>query len=213
VVIAVIGILAALLLPVLSGAKAKAKRLACMNNLKQINLGVVMYTGDNSDNLPRTRTNVFHYKDLLKNYVGPADAGDPLFICPAEQYDSVVGLPSKEPHFNFSDYSYNSRSGHKASGIRHPAVTILVAELPAFVGFSWHRPQSGAILITNSTLFTNVQGLGFTLPGANNAYNNAMNVVSFADGHISYIKIYNDELGISVLYEPPPGYDYQWSGD
>lgn len=48
-VIAIIAILVALLLPVLSSAKAKAKRTECLNNLKQINYGVHMYAGDNGD--------------------------------------------------------------------------------------------------------------------------------------------------------------------
>ena len=52
VVIGIIGILAALLLPVLSSAKAKAQRPACMNNLRQINLGVRMYADDSSDAFP-----------------------------------------------------------------------------------------------------------------------------------------------------------------
>ncbi len=51
VVIAIIAILAAMLLPVLSKAKAKAQGIQCMSDLKQLQTGAIMYSGDNNDRL------------------------------------------------------------------------------------------------------------------------------------------------------------------
>jgi prepilin-type N-terminal cleavage/methylation domain-containing protein len=49
VVIAVIAVLASLLLPALSRAKSKAQAVACLNNLKQLQVGWIMYADDNND--------------------------------------------------------------------------------------------------------------------------------------------------------------------
>jgi prepilin-type N-terminal cleavage/methylation domain-containing protein/prepilin-type processing-associated H-X9-DG protein len=52
VVIAIIATLAAILLPTLGRAKLKTQGIYCMNNLRQLQLAVIMYTDDNRQNLP-----------------------------------------------------------------------------------------------------------------------------------------------------------------
>jgi prepilin-type N-terminal cleavage/methylation domain-containing protein len=52
VVIAIIAILAAMLLPALSSAKEKAKRIACISNLKQVGRALTLYTDGNDNKMP-----------------------------------------------------------------------------------------------------------------------------------------------------------------
>ncbi len=52
VVIAIIGILAGILLPVLSRARESARKTQCMSNIKQVGMGLIMYANENSESFP-----------------------------------------------------------------------------------------------------------------------------------------------------------------
>jgi prepilin-type N-terminal cleavage/methylation domain-containing protein len=237
VVIAIIAILAALLLPVLSSAKAKAQRTVCINNLRQINLGVRMYSDDSQDASPdSSATNVdafVGYKALMKNYVGLNGASstkDKIFACPADKFnpnaffanDGSRYLVQRSLHddsqFDYSSYAFNGGdnvpqtlsesnitititfaglTGTKLSSVRHPGRIVLVAEYPALFPYSWHDPSSHGVAYADGWF-----------------YNDSKNVVSFVDGHVSYIKMYlNITNGMAKSYNPPASYDYQWSPD
>jgi|LSQX01.1.fsa_nt_gb prepilin-type N-terminal cleavage/methylation domain-containing protein/prepilin-type processing-associated H-X9-DG protein len=91
VVIAIIAILAAMLLPALSKARARAKNAVCMSNMKQIGTGILMYMND--------------WEGFFKVYA--------WFNKPQYFSDSVTVCPTLEP------YEYDSKLRDARYGIRY----------------------------------------------------------------------------------------------
>jgi prepilin-type N-terminal cleavage/methylation domain-containing protein/prepilin-type processing-associated H-X9-DG protein len=115
VVIAIIAILAALLLPALSRAKLRATGVACMNNLRQLQMGWFMYVQDNNDYLPGVtggayassntwvsgwldfnnnnpdNTNTVYLTDARFSQIGPYVRSPGIYHCPADRSVAPFG--------------------------------------------------------------------------------------------------------------------------
>ena len=61
VVIAIIGILAGMLLPAIAAARERARRTSCMSNMRQIGLGMRMYSSDHDEAFPGSLYDVHKY--------------------------------------------------------------------------------------------------------------------------------------------------------
>lgn len=104
VVIAIIAILAALLLPALASAKEKSKRIACLNNMRQVAIGATIYAMDNSDKVLSARFNNNLY---VQNCLNPPEASSATAVGLLVQSNVVSvwtcpnrpGLPVYEPSY------------------------------------------------------------------------------------------------------------------
>jgi prepilin-type N-terminal cleavage/methylation domain-containing protein/prepilin-type processing-associated H-X9-DG protein len=152
VVTVIIGILAALLLPGLAGAKERARRAVCNQNLRQIGLAWTLYATDNHDVLPPPQLPAGYWPMVLQpNY---ANAG--VLLCPSDPsaapsasappptnadfaprsylintfvdyYASLAGLASNTPSWNTNIWLLQM----KLSSIVHPSATIAFGEKAA----------------------------------------------------------------------------------
>lgn len=94
VVIAIISILAALIMPTLSGAREKARRVRCMNNLREIGTALALYSDDYNERYPQdgaAPTAMGAFGLLYEKYMPDLE----LLICASD--DKVVPDPKPAP--------------------------------------------------------------------------------------------------------------------
>jgi prepilin-type N-terminal cleavage/methylation domain-containing protein len=217
VVIAIIAILAGMLLPALSKAKEKAVQTQCLSNLKQMNLAMMMYCGDNRDKTPDVNSVPgkdiwWWYKELIKGYTSQS-VSNRVFACPRDRgwRDYADGSNGYDkPHYmnpslDYSSYVFNGvpnvNNVHmlnvSLSTTRRPVRTVLMAEWPIHWSYSWHKNKYGTRDV---------------------AYKDAICDVSFVDGHAAYIKLYNnpflgDRPFAYLTKDIPENYGYQFAPD
>ena len=89
VVIAIIAILAAMLLPALSRAKAKGQQTSCINNLRQIGIANVMYVGDYKEYTGSLSTTHGYYYVWAPRLLSLMGNNRKAFFCPAANPNSA----------------------------------------------------------------------------------------------------------------------------
>jgi prepilin-type N-terminal cleavage/methylation domain-containing protein/prepilin-type processing-associated H-X9-DG protein len=112
VVLGIIAILAGILLPVLSNARASGYKVTCLSNLHQLLQATTMYVSDSDRRLPPAR--VPNGADLgttwcmlLRKYVGD----DRLFTCPVDQHPAFVANSTDLAHSYGINYDLTFVSG------------------------------------------------------------------------------------------------------
>ena len=123
VVIAIIAILASMLLPALSKARAAAQAIKCVSNVKQMGLGIAMYVNDNEQWMPMATMGGINWVQQVSEYVaGPTQpqyrsfGGSSMpgvFQCPSDGNEIFVETLSNGHTFKVTNYGYNQNIGNE----------------------------------------------------------------------------------------------------
>ena len=213
VVIAIIAILAAMLLPALSSAKERAKRIACTNNIKQLTLASIMYAGDNQERYQSSGvTSPYRMAQKFRDtMVNDYRVTRPTFYCQSNpdwnKVDNTfwyytdgttVTLPSVIGYFYFpGEAAYNDVaqvSAYYPNNGALPGGDNLRAHIPIFAMKSTDNAYYKLIWTDINRQYNNDWGRGtdFNIRGANHSKGGSSAPVGanegYTDGHVEWAK-------------------------
>lgn len=137
VVIAIISILAGILFPVFGRARENARRATCAGNLKQMGLGLLQYTQDYDEFLPKRVYNIPSLGETSwRQFIFPYVRNVNVYQCPSNPYRNRLSGHDNNPQYPvvFTSYAANINvlpnydPGKKISVIQNPTQLIAVGE-------------------------------------------------------------------------------------
>ena len=127
VVIAIIAILAAILFPVFSKARAKARSATCVSNLKQYSLAIIMYCGDHDGFGPYNTCGHFVPRRLDQGGYGPRE-DSVVYSCPERGSYGMNGYRGGNCIYPRCGSTPWNLEYNGCGAVKHPEAVMLVAD-------------------------------------------------------------------------------------